>query len=46
MKGILGMVVAAIIVLLQIAAVATWQVEAELHLLPVDGPALADVRRA
>jgi len=46
MKGILGMVVAAIIVLLQIAAVATWQVEAELHLLPVDRPALADVRLA
>ena len=37
MKSIIGMAAAAIIVLLQLAAVAALRTEAELHLAPVDG---------
>lgn len=46
MKRILGMGAAAVIVLLQLAAVAAWRAEPEFHLSPVDGPAFADQRPA
>jgi hypothetical protein len=46
MKRIIGMAAAAIIVLLQLAAVAGWPSEAELHLAPVESPSLGDERRA
>ena len=47
MKRFLGLGIAAIVVLLQLAAVAAaWPSEAELHLAPVDNPALGDVRAA
>jgi len=46
MKGILGMTCAAIIVLVQLAAVAAWPSEAELHLAPVDSAPFNDERRA
>jgi hypothetical protein len=46
MKGIIGMTAAAIIVVLQLVAVAALQTEAELHLAPVDGPAVSAARPA
>ena len=46
MKSILGLSAAAVLVLLQLAAVAAWPSEAELHLAPVDSPASGDERRA
>jgi len=46
MKRIIGMGAAAIVVLLQLAAVAAWRVEPEFHLAPVDGPAFGVERPA
>ena len=46
MKRIIGLGAAAMIVLLQRAAVAAWPSEAELHLAPVDGPSFGDERPA
>ena len=46
MKGIIGLAVAAVLVLLQLAAVAAWRAEPAIHLAPVDGPELATERRA
>ena len=46
MKSIVGMSAAALIVLLQLAAVAAWPSEAELHLAPAEGPAFGDARPA
>ena len=47
MKSFLGLSAAAVLVLLQLAAVAAaWPSEAELHLAPVDIPAFGDARPA
>jgi hypothetical protein len=46
MKSIIGLGAAAVLVLLQLAAVAAWPSEAELHLAPVDSPAFGDERPA
>ena len=46
MKGIIGLAVAAVLVLLQLAAVAAWRAEPAIHLAPVDGPELVTERRA
>jgi hypothetical protein len=46
MKSIIGLGAAAVLVLLQLAVVAAWPSEAELHLAPVDNPAFGDERPA
>ncbi len=46
MKSVFGLGAAAVLVLLQLAAVAAWPSEAELHLAPVDSPAFGDQRPA
>jgi hypothetical protein len=46
MKGILGMTCAVLIVLLQLAAVAAWPSDAELHLAPVHSAPFGDERPA
>jgi len=46
MTRIIGMGAAALLVLLQLAAVAAWSAEPAIHLAPVDAPELAGERRA
>jgi hypothetical protein len=46
MKSFLGLGAAVVLVLLQLAAVAAWPSEAELHLAPVDNPSFGDDRAA
>ena len=46
MKSVMGLGAAAVLVLLQLAAVAAWPSEAELHLAPVESPAFGDERPA
>lgn len=46
MKRIIGMAAAAVIVLLQLAAVAAWPAEPAIHLSPIDRSELSAARRA
>jgi hypothetical protein len=41
MKGILGLTLAAVIVVLQVAGFATWRVEPAIYLAPIDAPEIA-----